>query len=194
MMTHSLSYLSAAIGIAMFAPSLASAQAPDKSKGYEAFKLIRTRNIFDPNRRAMVSDAPQRSNDRPRNRSSSITLTGTLVSDGRLIAFFGSSRPEFSKVAKVGESVGDYKVASIGPAQVELERDGKKSTLALGRQLNIEGVAGAEPVEEEVPAASGTSDNPAAKPASPTTGTSPASEPNDVLRRMMERRQKELSK
>ena len=127
------------------------AQAAD-AKGYDAFKGVRTRNIFDPNRKAVRIEAPRSSEPR-KPRSSSFTLTGTMVREGRSLAFFSGSRTEFSKVISVGDSVANYKVTAIEPGQVELDRDGKKLTLAIGKPFTIESVPGAppEPDEPEAP-------------------------------------------
>lgn len=169
----------------------AGAQAP-KHKGFDDFKLIKTRNIFDPNRRASRSDAPRESRSTSRiTRANTLSLTGTMTTDGRTLAFFGGSRSEFSKVIGVGDTVADFKVKTILPNQVELDRDGKVTVLAVGKLLTLEGTteivtdpaaptdapAGAEPAE-----------------ASATAEPAPTTDKNEILRRMMERRAKEMNK
>lgn len=175
-----------------------SARAADAPKGYDAYKVVRTRNIFDPNRKAVREAPPARSNTPARPRSSSFTLTGTMVREGRSLAFFSGSRSEFSKVISVGDSVADFKVIAIEPGEVALERDGKKMALAIGKPFQIEGKPG-DPVEAEEPAPSAEGATP---PASPESGAAPApSAPpagsdakSEVLRKMMERRAKEMGK
>ena len=169
----------------------------DGGKGYDAYKLVRTRNIFDPNRKAVRIEAP-RSNTPARPRSSTFTLTGTMVREGRSLAFFGGSRSEFSKVISVGDSVANFKITAIEPAQVELEHEGKKMTLAIGKPFQIEGKPGdpveAEPVEEPATDATKAADGsapPAAAAAAPPAGGDAKSE---ILRKMMERRAKEMGK
>ncbi len=169
-------------------------RAAEPAKGYDAFRLVRTRNIFDPNRKPVRIEAPRSSV--PRTRSSSFTLTGTMVRDGRSLAFFSGSRSEFSKVIGVGDSVANYKIAAIEPSQVELEREGKKVTLAIGQPFKIEPQPG-EPAEPEEP-------EDAAKPegtdgAKPPDGAAPpasdsGNSKDEILRRMMERRTKEMGK
>ena len=171
------------------------AQAAD-TKGYDAFKGVRTRNIFDPNRKAVRIESARSSEPR-KPRSSSFTLTGTMVREGRSLAFFGGTRSEFSKVISVGDSVANYKVTTIEPGQVELERDGKKLTLAIGKPFQIESAPGvaAEPDEPEEAAkpegTEGTKTTDAAAPPAPPAGGDAKSE---IMRKMMEKRAKEMEK
>src|SRR4030095_6999864 len=106
-----------------------AAQSEPAKKGFEAFHLLRTRNVFDPNRRAPRSEESRRSNSR--GRPDSFTLTGTMVTESKTLAFFSGSRSEFNRVIPVGESVGDFKLKAIEAGQVQLERDGKPAILAI---------------------------------------------------------------
>ncbi len=170
-----------------------SANAAD-AKGYDAFKAVRTRNIFDPNRKAVRVEAPRPSAP-SRPRSSTFTLTGTMVREGRSLAFFSGSRSEFSKVIGVGDSVANYKVTGIEPSQVELEHEGKKLTLVIGTPFRIEGKPGdpleAEPAEEAAATPTATTATDGAAPPAPPAGGDAKSE---ILRKMMERRAKEMGK
>ena len=181
-----------AIGVLLSPGALAA----EGAKGYDAYKLVRTRNIFDPNRKAVRIEAP-RSNTPTRPRSSTFTLTGTMVREGRSLAFFSGSRSEFSKVISVGDSVANFKITAIEPAQVELEHEGKKMTLAIGKPFQIEGKPG-DPVEaEETPAApDGTNAPEGTAPPAPAAAAPPAGgdAKSEILRKMMERRAKEMGK
>jgi hypothetical protein len=162
-----------------------------------------------------------------------------MVTEGKTLAFFSGSRSEFSRVIPVGESVGDFKVKAIEAAQVELEHDGKATTLAIGRTVQLEGTGapdGPETAEEsaETPPETGVPAPPpdasppggsrppgdqrsfgdsrqsrdsrqfrdsrqggdSRSPGGPssTSGSTPSNDKNEVLRRMMERRQQEMSK
>ena len=175
------------------------ARAADGAKGYDAYKVVRTRNIFDPNRKPVRIEAPRPSAP-ARPRSSTFTLTGTMVREGKSLAFFSGSRSEFSKVISVGDSVANFKITAIEPAQVELEHEGKKMTLAIGKPFQIEGKPGdPEPPEETTPPADGAGTPPAPDAAAaPPASTPPASvtgnSKDEILRRMMERRAKEIGK
>jgi hypothetical protein len=167
------------------------ARAQGGKPSYDSFKLIKSRNIFDPNRRAVRWEEPRESRPEQRSRPNWLMLTGTMVTDGKTLAFFNSSRSDYRKVVAVGESVADYKVTAITPLQVEWERGGKRSVLAVGRQVQIDGTT-TEPEEpaqpdETAPPANGEKAAPAA------SEPAPSGDKNEVLRRMMERRAKEMN-
>ena len=173
------------------------AQAAGDAKGYDAYKIVRTRNIFDPNRKVVrETPPPQRASTPSRPRSSTFTLTGTMVREGRSLAFFSGSKSEFSKVISVGDSVANLKITAIEPAQVELEREGKKVILLIGKTFQIEGKPG-DPEPADEPAANADETTPptptdaAAAPAAAPTGSDAKSE---IIRKMMENRAKEMGK
>ena len=171
-----------------------SLHAADTAKGFDAFRLVKTRNIFDPDRRASrVETSPTRSGPAPV-RMNSIAVTGTMVADGKALVFFSGSLPEYSKVIPVGGMIADFKVTGITNAQVELSREGKQIVVGVGKQVPLEGSSAAI-APPDSPPSDAPADGPPPEAAAPAE-TKPASadEPNEVLRRMMERRQKEMSK
>ena len=175
---------------------LAGAQAVEKAPGFDTFRLMRTRNMFDPNRLpARTETAPTRSGSPVReNRSSSLSLTGTMVAEGKTLAFFNGTRTDYAKVLSVGDTIADCKITAIQPTQIEMERGGKRAVLAVGQQLQIEGVPSNVTVEETAPATPAPGTAPA-DPSAPALAAPPASnDKSDVLRRMMERREKEMNK
>jgi hypothetical protein len=190
--TIALTRLMIWIGIAFLGLVQANGQSGER-KGYDAFRLVRTRNIFDPNR---VASRPEPTRERSSNtpRSRGLSLTGTMVTDGKSLAFFGGSRGEGGKVLSVGEKVSDFHVKTITPVQVELEKDGKVTTLLVGRQLAVDGGGGSG--GDEAPEAPEPEGQPSGKSA-PTEGSpapAPSNDKNEILRRMMERRQQQMSK
>jgi len=180
----------------------ADAQTGAPNEGYNAFRLVRTRNVFDPDRRAMSrpdSGPPRQQTPR----SNFIALTGTLVTPEKALAFFTGSRPEYSKVARAGDMIADFKISAITQANVELALADKRVTVIVGRQVPLEGSSAADttaatdsqaPAEAGAPAAASTAAPDAPITTTPGTGAGPAPDKNEVLRRMMERRQKETSK
>jgi hypothetical protein len=167
------------------------AWAQGSKPSYDSFKLVKSRNIFDPNRRAVRREESREARPESRSRPNWLMLTGTMVTEGKTLAFFNSSRSDYRKVVAVGESIADYKVTAITPLQVEWERGGQRSVLAVGRQVSIEGTT-TEPLEspapeETAPPADGEKSAPA------TSEPAPSGDKNEVLRRMMERRAKEMN-
>lgn len=178
------------------------AHAVEKVAGFEAFRMMRTRNMFDPNRRPARSETPRTVAPVRENRSSSLSLTGTMVTEGKALAFFTGTRADYSKVVGVGDTIADGKITAIKSSAVELERAGKVSTLAIGQQFQIDGKpSDSPPAESTLPA---TADAPPVEPGAaapaPAAGTTPAAPPasstdkSEILRRMMERREKEMNK
>jgi hypothetical protein len=171
--------------------------AAEKPAGYDAFSLVRTRNIFDPNRRAPVKASEQPRPAAPsRPKSVHLTLTGTMVTDGKSLAFFSGSRSEFNKIIGVGGTIGDFKVAAITSGQVDLDHAGKATSLAVGKRLQLEGTE-ADAAEPEPGAATADAPAPSANPSQPSAPASaPPSggSPSEILKRMMERRAQEMKK
>ena len=186
---------SAVIGWSLSAGGLHAADTP---KGFDAFRLVKTRNIFDPDRRAARVETPSQRPGPPPARTNSILVTGTMVTDGKALVFFSGSVPEYNKVVPVGGSIADFKVKEISSAQVELERAGKQIIVGVGKQVPLEGstaaIAPPAPAGVAIDAAPTDAPPDAPAPAENKPAGPGADEPNEVLRRMMERRQKEMSK
>lgn len=161
--------------------------------GFDAFQLILERNIFNPNRvgrtRATTEEKPPRVDE--------ISLVGTMHYDKGVVAFFDSTEPAFKKSLRVGESVADFKVQSIAPDGVELLRGDTSLSLKVSQQLRrAEG--GDWNVITLVPPpartdASGGGRLESARPGVPATPEIPANA-SEVLKRLMQKREKQLSK
>jgi len=175
----------------------AFASAAEKVQGYDAFALVKTRHIFDPNRRAPIKASEQARPTAPsRPKSVHLSLTGTMVTDERSLAFFSGSRSEFNKIVSVGGKIGDFTVKTITGAQVDLDQGGKATALAVGKRLQLEGTEADAESEPDAPPSD--VPNTSSSPSTPTApaGTAPASggSPSEILKRMMERRAQEMKK
>ena len=190
----------AGLAAAIFLAGNAGALAAEKVAGFDAFRLMRTKNMFDPSRRPARTETASARTTAPgrENKSSTLTLTGTMVTDGKVLAFFSGTRADYSKVLSVGGTIADCKITAITATEVEMERGGKPGTLAVGHQLQIDGAPSDVPAPEPTAAAPAPGAAPAdsAAPATggPTAGPAPSNDKSDVLRRMMERREKEMNK
>ena len=175
----------------------AGAQAAEKVAGFDAFRLMRTKNMFDPNRRPARTETASAQRPAPvrENKSSTLTLTGTMVTEGKVLAFFAGTRADYSKVLSVGGTIADCKITAIKATEVEMERGGKPGALAVGHQLQIEGAPSDMPAEEPAAAsAPGAAPADLAAPAGTPAAPASSNDKSDVLRRMMERREKEMNK
>ncbi len=163
------------------------------AQGYDAFRLMQTRNIFDPNRQGPVrSDEAPPPRQNTITRPNSILLTGAMVTESKTLAFFSGSRPEYSRIIPVGEKIADFTVKKISAAEVELEHAGKAIVVPVGASVPLQGTSAAGMIMEPLP--------PGASAAAPASTAPPVNAPPpptgdkaEILRRMMERCQKEMS-
>lgn len=176
---------------------------------YAAFsRFVAQRNIFDPNRQPRQSAprtqrAPRTHTPRVSASAPAFTLVGTMAYEKGWFAFFSGNSDELRQVLSASGAIAGYTVAEIYRGSVVLESGDKAERLELkvgdgmrqengkwGLSGHGEAAAGSSPAES-APAApadnssGGGSGNSAA-------GPSPAaSEPNEVLRKLMEKRAKE---
>ncbi len=172
---------------------------------YSSFKIVTDRNIFDPNRN------PRRSNgDNPRPRPKvidSLALVGVMSYEKGTFAFFDGSRGEFKKALKASDSIGGLKLSAIDASAVKLTKGEQTLDLRIGMQLKREDegewqLSGAAESFASSRSSSGgpsrssfSSSSSGSSNSSPSqTSTSDAPSPggdNDVLRRLMQRREQE---
>ena len=180
----------------MFAALFLVAQAgmPAKKISYDTYRMVRTRNIFDPDRRAMlVSSASASASSASQNAASSapvtqsdyVALNGILITSDKSLAFFSGSRAEYNKVLPVQDAIAGAKLLKIMPDSIVVERDGKQTTVAVGQTVPLDGSAPAA-APATAPATSSPASQQTSSPDAPAGGLS------EQARRMMERRQKEL--
>jgi hypothetical protein len=178
------------LGFGLGWSALEMVHAAEPEPGYEAFRLVQTRNVFDPDRRVSRPQGAVRETAAPA-RVDSIALTGTMVEPGRALAFFGGSRPEFRQVVSLDGEIAGYTLVGVTTTHIELEREGERLRLAVGQGLRREGDgawAQAGQVARPSPAAASTAT------ARPEGGGSSDGALSDLMKRMMQRRQQEVSR
>ena len=170
--------------------------------GFEGYKLVRTRNVFDPDLRPLVTASQGTPAPAPIQQSDYIALTGTMLNAGKTLAFFSGSRPEFNKVLSVRDSIAKATITNISVAGVEVDRGGYKITVAVGQTLPLDNSAPtAAPAPQPVVAAAaaaaaatvvsttatvgGTAATPAAN-----AGAMSAKQ-QEIMKRMMEKRKQD---
>jgi hypothetical protein len=200
-LTHAKIYLALATVLAGGTGAFAQSNGVPSATNYVAFsRFVTDRNIFDPNRtpRYYSSNRP-RTTTRTRTRPTSapaLTLVGTMSYEKGMFAFFNGNSTDLKKALRAGEKIADYTVVDISPNRVKLESADKKKQFEMKvgdamRQENgkwVFAVAGEPAGETSSPeASSGDSASEAGAPAAPSS----AGEPNDVLKRLMQLREKE---
>lgn len=180
--------VSLALGLALLAAA-AGARAQQPAPSYDTFRLVRLRNMFDPDRRGLRGDAsataaPRAGGPLP----NYLTFTGAMVTNGRKLAFFSGARPEYNRVIGPRDRIADFVVNDVSDGQVELRLGDKKILVAVGQNVPLTGSSAASQPGLQSP--------PEAAPAVPvaTSSAPSAGGSEEVLRRMMERRQKETAK
>ncbi len=163
------------------AQSTNTATRPD----YQSFKIISDRNIFDPNR----STRSSRRSEGPRPaKVESFALVGTMSYEKGTYAFFDGTGSSYRKTVKTGDTIAGYKVAEIAADRVKLAVNGQQIELNVGVQMKKQDegewqVAG----RAESFSASSPGTAPAEKSESASNG-----EENDVLKKLMQKREQEL--
>ena len=193
------------------APTEAPATPPNKLDE-SAFSLIGERNIFNANR---SGGKVQLATRRP-TRVETFTLVGTMAYEKGAFAFFEGSSSKFTKAVKADGIIAGHKLADIYAGSVKLEADGKQIELPIGSQMRREdagtwqvaAVAAGSSSEGESSGSSSrrngdsysrrngesssrrsTTSEPAGK--APASGAPPAADQSEILKRLMERREKE---
>jgi hypothetical protein len=187
----------------LFAPGATVLAQPTFSSDseFETFRLIVNRNIFDPNRRPdepirdqEPSFTPEVPEPPPTER---LVLLGVLINGSEVIAFFDGSESGYKTAVDLGGAIAGQRVAEIRTDFVKLENKGRTIDLPVGLSIRRE-----DPGEWEIDSEyrsssrlgstlekgreSGAGDSSEGGKAEDTSA-------DDVLKRMIERRKKEVA-
>jgi hypothetical protein len=152
---------------------------------YPSFKIITDRNIFDPNR---TSRSSRRTDATRPARVESFALVGTMSYENGTFAFFDGSGSSYRKAVKTGDLIAGYKVVDISADRVNLEANGQQLELNVGVQMKKQDegewqLAGrAESYSTSSPATAATE----------KTNAASGGEVDDVLKKLMQKREQEL--
>jgi hypothetical protein len=177
-------------------------------QNFESFKLVRTRNIFDPDRRPPPSQNTSAAAV-PIVQSDYVALTGTLLTPDKALAFFSGSRADFDQVLPVKSKIAGVTITKITADNITIDRAGKTATVPVGWTVPLNGsVPAPAPVPDALPTpatAFGAATAATTAAAKPIPGPGPAgagatsrpavpvATPNpDVARMMRERRLQEV--
>jgi hypothetical protein len=203
-LTHSKIYLALAAvlagGVGVFAQSNG---VPDGTDYAKFSQFVTDRNIFDPARVPRFTSSgtrrtTYRRTTRVNNLAPALTLVGTMSYEKGMFAFFNGNNSDLKKALQVGDKIAGYTVVDISANVVKLETADKKKQFEMKvgdamRQENGRWVfAGADdlPAETGPAATTETMGSPGRQNATPATPAS-ANQPNEVLKRLMELREKE---
>ena len=163
---------------------------------FKSFELITQRNIFDPTRRKYVPRKATPRNEQPRKvepkkRVDRFDLLGMMTYDGQGVAIFEGSEKEFNVEIKLGEKISGFNLVAMNTDKITLSNGTKNYELKIGT-----GMQRAEGEDWKLASDAG-SYKPAERKKSvvikkPETSSGESSSREEILKRMMERRQKEL--
>lgn len=169
---------------------------------YQAFStFIAKRNIFDPNRIPTYSGGPRVPQPQRIQRGAPFfMLVGTMSYQKGAFAFFDGNGSDLRQALQVSGKIQDYTVTAITTKGVTIESADKKTqNLLIGDRMqeengkwsylngNAQNDSGA-PASDEGP---GSSDENASSASSPSQTPPSAGESNDILKRLMQLREKE---
>ncbi len=179
---------------------------PPSGRDYSAFRIIAERNIFNPNRSDRSGRSPRAASE-SRVATPSFALVGTMCYAKGRFAFFDGSSSEYRKALEPAGSIAGYKIAAITPGHVKLEStNGQPVELAVGMQMKKQDegdwlpVAGAESSRNpgHPSAAAGSPDATLAADGktetAEATDADPAGPADEVLKKLMQKREQELNK
>jgi hypothetical protein len=167
---------------------------------YASFsRFITERNIFDPNRYPRNSRDTRTRTIRPTRTQRSapaFTLVGTMSYEKGMFAFFDGNNPDLRKVLAASGDIAGYIVTKVTLAGVTLQTADKKETvqMKIGEMMRQEGghwqpagtgELGADATGSAVPSATDS-------PSPDSSSATPAGEPNDILKKLMQQREHEL--
>lgn len=156
-----------------------------------AFKLITERNIFDPNRRARPVRGAVEERPKPV-QVESFALVGVLSYAKGDFAFFDGTSSEYRKILKPADSIAGFKVQEIARNQVKLEAGGKALALPVGTQMRRQDAGEWQMSARAESYASNSAGGSNAASGSSRTGGSVGE--SDLLKRLMQQRERELKK
>jgi hypothetical protein len=159
----------------------ASAQGSD----FTAFKIIAERNIFDPNRSPRRRDS---ATARPKT-VDQFALVGVMSYDKGPVAFFDGSTTQYRKALRTKDKIADWNIEAIEADAVKLASGTNKVHLAVGGRMRRPEGGDWSPVDPGESRPANGANSAEAKPAQSDAGS--AEPDNDVLKRLMQRREQE---
>ena len=159
---------------------------------FSRFRIIAERNIFNPNRSGRPAPPVSRPSSRP-TQVESFTLVGTLGDGQHWVAFFDGTRSELRGRLRLDDTIGDYRVSEISSSGVLLQQDTNTIPLRVGMQVRREN-EGPWHLADRAESNRTRDRSAPAESSSRATSTSAgtASVDDEVLRRLMQQREREL--
>jgi hypothetical protein len=178
------------------APAQSTNTVADAPPDYSTFsQFIATRNIFNPDRYPIHENSGRRRRRSTPAGTPFIALVGTMNYQKGMFAFFDGNPADNRKVLQNNEQIAGYTVKEITAAGVVMTSSTSNTVrLSIGAQLRQDGTNWELVAAADVPAAAAADTSPSSTDAVPDAtpaAPDPNSAPNDILKRLMEKRAEE---
>lgn len=190
----------AALAAAFVAARGAEATNATTRADYASFRVVVERNIFNASRSGRQQPREREPARRPA-RTDTFGLVGTMTYEKGPLAFFDGSSSDYRQVVKPGGTIAGFQLEAIRPDAVTLRRDSNTFELFLGTQMRREDggewkVAGQFEAASSSSGGGGSSGSGRASSGgpdagAPATAASGGGDVSEVLRRLMEKRERE---
>jgi hypothetical protein len=164
--------------------------APPPARSFAAFKLITERNIFNPNRRVGTREGSRPVETAKPVKTEGLALVGTMIYEQGSYAFFDGSEAKYRTALQCSNTLAGLTLTEIGLNQVKLLTGSTTVELPIGRQLKRQDegpwLLVAETAAWSAKSDSSTNDS--------TSGSSAGGSSDDILKRLMKKREQELNK
>lgn len=183
-------------------PVSAQEKESPKTIKYDSFKIIWERNIFQPNRQPISARELVKDPTPVFVQADTISLVGSLLNENESFAFFSGTKPEYQAVVIKGGTIAEYRVASIRTDGVKLEKNQESIDLPVGMGLKkgddgkwvITTVFKPSPSSGSMAPAAKMDNRDSPSGSNDTASKSGSSDTSDILKKLMEKRAKELKK
>ncbi len=175
---------------------------PARPQDFESFKLLYTRNIFDPNRQPSAGPG-RRPVPRPK-KIDGLALVGTLIYDQAAYAFFKGSEARYQTALSLSNTIDGLKLIEIGPDSVKFSAPSNSIIeLALDKQLRREDEGpwqlSSSPMSwDSAPAGALSSESPSraftGRDSRAASSSSSGGSADDIIKRLMQKREQEMNR
>jgi hypothetical protein len=174
-----------------FAGDLPGAGAPKATNSpteFSAFKKVYENNIFNPNRRPNRRGAGDRPERTPK--IESFALIGTFLDDHQLVAFFTGTESSYRKALLPPKSIAGFQLVEVEYGCVKLSRTNHVFEFPIGSQMRRQDEGEWELVQGASAASSSSESGGEADKSSAVKSTGDAAT-DAILKRLMEKREKD---
>ncbi|HEX3625476.1 MAG TPA: hypothetical protein VH280_08625 [Verrucomicrobiae bacterium] len=181
----------------LVAPAQSTNDSDTTTTDFSSFQVISERNIFNPDRYGRTTTRHYESRSVP-----TFSLAGTMSYRKGMFAFFDGTREEYRKALQQGGIIAGYTIGKINFDGVELRASGITNYMRVGAAMRREGDAWEMSAPGEwgdMASANGTgsgsgsdTNNGTSTNSNSNTALPSGGEQNDVLKRLMEKREQEL--